>query len=42
MMTMHNALPPRDDVERLCLVGKKKLEEDMPALKRVLMHRYKV
>ena len=36
LMTMHKALHPRDDVDRLYVLRK----GDLPALKTVLMHRY--
>ena len=36
---MHKALHPRDDVGRL-YVSKKKEEEDLPASKTALKHRY--
>ena len=39
LMTMHKALHPRDHVDRL-YVSKKREEEDLPALKTVLTHRY--
>ena len=38
-MTMHKALHPRDDVSRLMYQERRK-EEDLPALKTVLTHRY--
>ena len=38
-MTMHEALHPRDDRDRLYMSKKKKQEEeDLPALKIALMH----
>ena len=39
LMTMHKALHPRDDVDRR-YVSKKREEEDLPALKTALTHRY--
>ena len=39
LMTMHKALHPRDDVDRL-YVSKKKGKEDLPASKTALTHRY--
>ena len=36
LMTMHKALHPRDDVDRLYISRK----EDLPALKTALTHRY--
>ena len=45
LMTMHKALHPRDDGDRLYVPKKKKKkrkeEEDSPAFKIALMHRYK-
>ena len=38
-MTVLKALHPRDDVDRL-YVSKKEGEEDLPASKTALMHRY--
>ena len=38
-MTMHKALHPGDDVDRL-YVSSKEEEEDFTALKIALMHRY--
>ena len=40
LMTMHKALHPRDDVDRLYIYQKKKEEEDLSALKTALTHRY--
>ena len=39
LMTMHKALHPRDDVDRL-YVWKKREEADLPALKTALTYRY--
>ena len=39
LMTMHKALHPRDDVDRL-YVSRKEEEEDLTALKTVLAHQY--
>ena len=39
LMTMHKALYPIDDVDRL-YVSRKEEEEDLPALKTALTHRY--
>ena len=39
LMNMHKALHPRDNVDRL-YVPRKKEEEDSPASKTALMHRY--
>ena len=39
LMTMHKALHPRDDVNRL-YVSRKRREEDLPALKIALTHLY--
>ena len=38
-MTMHKALLPRDDVDRL-YVSRREGEEDLPALKTAWTHRY--
>ena len=39
LMTMHKALHPRDDVDRL-YVSRKEGEDDLPALKTAFTHRY--
>ena len=39
LMTMHKVLHPRDDVDRL-YVSRKEEEEDSPAMKTTLTHRY--
>ena len=40
LMTMHKALHPRDDVDRLYISRKERKEDDFPALKTALKHRY--
>ena len=39
LMILHKALHPRDDADRL-YVSKKREEENLPAAKTALMHRY--
>ena len=39
LMTMHKALHPRENVDRL-YVSRKEGEEDLPASKTALTHRY--
>ena len=39
-MTIHKALHPRDDVDRLYMYQEKREEEDMPASETALTHRY--
>ena len=39
LMTVHKALHPRDDIDRL-YVSRKKEGEDMPVMKTVLTHQY--